>query len=71
MLERPAGQHREQVYESRLGGGEKEVLMWRKERGLCQNLWILGPGSSATDVTLASSVLFLALIPYLQTRSGD
>ena len=23
------------------GRGEKEVLMWRKERVLCQNLWIL------------------------------
>lgn len=44
--------------------------MWRKARGLCQNLWILVAGSSSTGVTLAQSVLLLASLSYLQTRSG-
>lgn len=35
--------------------------MWRKEHGLCQNLWILVRGSAATSVTLAQPVTTLAL----------
>lgn len=45
--------------------------MWRKECGLCQNLWILVPGSAATGVTLVQSVLLWASISYSQTRCGD
>lgn len=45
--------------------------MWRKEGGLCQNLWILVPGSAATGMTLVQSVLLWAAISYLQTRGGD
>lgn len=62
----PAGRR---SYQSRPGVGEKEVLMWSKARGLCQSL-DSSPGSAATRVTLAQSVL-LASISYLQTKSRN
>lgn len=45
------------------------MLMWRKARGLCQSL-DSSPGSAATRVTLAQSVL-LASISYLQAKSRN
>lgn len=62
----PAGRHGNQP---RPGVGEKEVLMWRKARGLCQSL-DSSPGSAATGVTLARSVL-LDSVSHLQTKSRN